>query len=158
MILAIGFMTNTSVQDVFNHSLWSAAGALAASLLCVGLDPIVESLFHLATPSKLLELSNPNQPLLRRLLMEAPGTYHHSIIVANLAEAAAEAIGANPLLARTGAYYHVHCANRNVLACDQHLFKLSTVCCYKPLFLLENRENTFVHKGKRESNLSGCCN
>jgi len=106
MILAIGFMTNTSVQDVFNHSLWSAAGALAASLLCVGLDPIVESLFHLATPSKLLELSNPNQPLLRRLLMEAPGTYHHSIIVANLAEAAAEAIGANPLLARTGAYYH----------------------------------------------------
>ena len=55
---------------------------------------------------KLLELSNPNQPLLRRLLLEAPGTYHHSIIVANLAEAAAEAIGANPLLARVGGYYH----------------------------------------------------
>ena len=106
VIMAIGFMTNTSIQDVFTSSLWSAAGALVASLLCVGLDPIVESLFHLATPSKLLELSNPNQPLLRRLLMEAPGTYHHSIIVANLAEAAAEAIGANPLLARAGAYFH----------------------------------------------------
>ena len=106
IILTIGFMTNTSVREVFSNSLWSAAGALGASLLCVGLDPIVESAFHLATPSKLLELSNPNHPLLRRLLMEAPGTYHHSIIVANLAEAAAEAIGANPLLARAGAYFH----------------------------------------------------
>lgn len=106
IILTIGFMTNTSIQTVFVNSLWSAAGAMAASLLCVGLDPMMESAFHLATPSKLLELSNPNQPLLRRLLMEAPGTYHHSIIVANLAEAAAEAIGANPLLARAGAYFH----------------------------------------------------
>ncbi len=106
IILTIGFMTNTSLQDVFNNSLWSAAGALAGSLLCVGFVPIMESLFHLATPSKLLELSNPNHPLLRRLLMEAPGTYHHSIIVANLAEAAAEAIGGNPLLARAGAYFH----------------------------------------------------
>lgn len=106
IILTVGFMTNTSFGDVLTHSLWSAAGALLASLLCVGLDPIVESAFHLATSSKLLELSNPNNPLLRRLLMEAPGTYHHSIIVANLAEAAAEAIGANPLLARAGAYFH----------------------------------------------------
>ena len=106
IVLTVGFMTNTSVNDVFTYSLWSAAGALLASLLCVGLDPIVESVFHLATSSKLLELSNPNHPLLRRLLMEAPGTYHHSIIVANLAESAAEAIGANPLLARAGAYFH----------------------------------------------------
>lgn len=106
IVLCMGFMTNTSIHDVFNNAVWSAASALIASLLCVGLDPLIESFFHLATPSKLLELSNPNQPLLRRLLMEAPGTYHHSIIVANLAEAAAEAIGANPLLARAGAYYH----------------------------------------------------
>ncbi|MBO7385747.1 MAG: HDIG domain-containing protein, partial [Clostridia bacterium] len=56
--------------------------------------------------TRLVELSNPNQPLLRRLLLEAPGTYHHSIIVANLAEAAAGEIGANGLLARVGAYYH----------------------------------------------------
>ena len=62
--------------------------------------------FGITTSIKLLELSNPNQPLLRRLLVEAPGTYHHSMMVANLAEGAAEAIGANQLLTRVGAYYH----------------------------------------------------
>ena len=75
-------------------------------LLCVGLQPILETAFNLVTPSKLIELSNPNQPLLRRLMIETPGTYHHSMVVANLAEAAAEAVGANALLARVGAYYH----------------------------------------------------
>ncbi len=105
-VLLIGLMTNNSVQMVFTNSVWCAGSALIASLLCIGFDPILEALFHLATPSKLLELCNPNQPLLRRLLLEAPGTYHHSIIVANLAEAAAEAIRANPLLARAGAYFH----------------------------------------------------
>ena len=106
IILSISFMTNTSVSDGFSSALWSAAGAIVASLLCVGLDLVFETVFQLATPGKLLELSNPNHPLLRRLLLEAPGTYHHSIIVANLAESAAEAIGANPLLARVGAYFH----------------------------------------------------
>ena len=70
------------------------------------MQPLLEVIFKLMTPSKLMELSNPQQPLLRRLLLEAPGTYHHSIIVANLAEAAADAIGANSMLARVGAYYH----------------------------------------------------
>ncbi|MFH1511943.1 MAG: HDIG domain-containing metalloprotein [Bacillota bacterium] len=106
VILSISFMTNTSIADGFNNALWSAAGAVVASLLCIGLDLIFETSFQLATPGKLLDLSNPNHPLLRRLLLEAPGTYHHSIIVANLAERAAEAIGANPLLARVGAYFH----------------------------------------------------
>ena len=106
IILTIGFMTNTSVADVFTNALWSAGSALLASVLCIALDPLVEASFHLATPAKLLELSNPNHPLLRRLLIEASGTYHHSIIVANLAEAAAEAVGGNPLLARAGAYFH----------------------------------------------------
>ena len=106
IILTIGFMTNTSVADVFTNALWSAGSALIASVLCIAFDPMIESFFRLATPAKLLELSNPNHPLLRRLLIEASGTYHHSIIVANLAEAAAEAIGANPLLARAGAYFH----------------------------------------------------
>ena len=67
-----------------------------SGILALSLQPVFEATFRLATPSKLLELANPNQPLLRRLLLEAPGTYHHSIIVANLAEAAAERIGANP--------------------------------------------------------------
>ena len=106
IILSVGFMTNTSIADGLTNALWSAAGAVVASLLCVGLDLVFETSFRLATPGKLLELSNPNHPLLRRLLLEAPGTYHHSIIVANLAESAAEAIGANPLLARVGAYFH----------------------------------------------------
>ena len=106
VILAIGFMTNHSTRAVFTNGLWSAGGAFAASLLCLGLDPLAETLFHMATPSKLLELCNPNHPLLRRLMLEAPGTYHHSIILANLAEAAAEAIGADPLLVRAGAYFH----------------------------------------------------
>ena len=106
IILSIGFMTNTSVRDVFANALWSAGGALLSAVLCIALDPVFESAFKLPTATKLLELSNPNHPLLRRLLIEAPGTYHHSIIVANLAEAAAEAVGGNPLLARAGAYFH----------------------------------------------------
>lgn len=106
IILSVSLMINTSLKDGLSSALWSAAAAIVASLLCVGMDLMFETLFQLATPGKLLELSNPNHPLLRRLLLEAPGTYHHSIIVANLAESAAEAIGANPLLARVGAYFH----------------------------------------------------
>lgn len=72
----------------------------------MGLLPFLESSFNLVTNMKLLELSNPNNLLLKRLLMEASGTYHHSIMVANLAEVAAEEVGANPMLVRVGAYYH----------------------------------------------------
>jgi putative nucleotidyltransferase with HDIG domain len=68
--------------------------------------PIFESLFNIITPLKLLELANPNQPLMKKMLLEAPGTYHHSLMVGNLAESAAEAINGNALLARVGAYYH----------------------------------------------------
>ena len=106
IILTIGFMTNNSMGLVMNNALWSALSAVVASVLCIALDALMEAVFRLATPTKLLELSNPNQPILRRLMIEASGTYHHSIIVANLAEAAAETVGANPLLCRAGAYYH----------------------------------------------------
>ncbi len=82
------------------------AAGIFSSFACMGLLPLWESIFRLVTPMKLLEISNPNQPLLRRLLLEAPGSYHHSVIVGNLAESAAEAIGADVLLARAGAYYH----------------------------------------------------
>src|SRR3990172_1734567 len=75
-------------------------------LFSIGLMPYLENLFGLVTPIKLLELSNPAHPLLRRLQLEAPGTYHHSVIVGNLAEAAAEAVGADALLVRVGTYYH----------------------------------------------------
>jgi putative nucleotidyltransferase with HDIG domain len=75
-------------------------------LVIMGILPVFESLFGVITDTTLLELSDLNHPLLKRLSIEAPGTYHHSISVGNLSEAAAEAIGANPLLARVGAYYH----------------------------------------------------
>jgi len=106
LILVVGFMTNTSLHDVAADAIWSGAAAAGAAILTIALDPLVEAMFNLASPSKLMELSNPNHPLLRRLLIEASGTYHHSIIVANLAEAAAESVHANQLLARAGAYFH----------------------------------------------------
>ncbi len=105
-MIAVGLMTSTNLDAVMSNSLMCTASGVVSGIVAVGLQPVIETLFNLATPSKLLELGNPNQPLLRRLLLEAPGTYHHSIIVANLSEAAAEKIGANPLLARTGAYFH----------------------------------------------------
>jgi len=77
-----------------------------STVITIGCLPFFENIFRVTTPIKLLELSNPNQPLLRRLLMEAPGTYHHSILVGNLAEAAADATGADSLLVRVAAYYH----------------------------------------------------
>ena len=80
-------------------------GILVATLVSA-LLPLFEYLFKLTTDISLLELLDLNQPLMRELLIEAPGTYHHSIIVGNLAEAAAEAVGVDPLIARVSAYYH----------------------------------------------------
>lgn len=79
---------------------------LSAAVIAIGLLPFLENLFGLTSAIRLLELANPNQPLLRQMLVEAPGTYHHSIMVGNLAEAAADRIGADGLLVRVGAYYH----------------------------------------------------
>jgi len=79
---------------------------LFAAIFTIGLLPYLESAFGLVTPITLLELSNPNQPLLRRLMREAPGTYHHSLMVGNLAEAAAEAVNADALLVRVASLYH----------------------------------------------------
>lgn len=80
---------------------WVAGGVFLTIAL-----PTVERIFGAATNVTLLELSDQEHPCLRRLVLEAPGTYHHSVVVGNLAESAAEAIGANPLLARVGSYYH----------------------------------------------------
>ncbi|NJC87763.1 MAG: HDIG domain-containing protein [Desulfuromonas sp.] len=81
-------------------------GGQISAILVSGIIPLVESGYCYTTNLKLVELANMNNPLLRELMIQAPGTYHHSIIVGNLAEAAAETIGANPLLARVAAYYH----------------------------------------------------
>lgn len=79
---------------------------IIAVVTVVGALPAFESLFGFTTPMQLLEMTNPNQPILKRLLLEATGTYYHSLLVANLAESAASAINANPLMARVGGYYH----------------------------------------------------
>ena len=81
------------------------SGVLSMGCVMIGL-PLAESVFGYVTSNRLLELSNLEHPALKTLFIEAPGTYQHSIMVGSLNEAAAEAIGANAILARVGGYYH----------------------------------------------------
>lgn len=103
---SIGFLLSNNVKDIIITGLFSLVGSALSGILTVGLLPLFESTFDIVTTIKLLELSNPNSPLLKKLLMEAPGTYHHSVLVANLAEVGAEAVGGNTVLARVSSYYH----------------------------------------------------
>ncbi|OOB79996.1 MAG: hypothetical protein ATN33_07100 [Epulopiscium sp. Nele67-Bin001] len=96
----------SSTNDIVTGAMQSFGIGMFAVIFVGGSLPMWESAFNFVTAFQLLELTNPNQPLLRRLLLEATGTYHHSLLVANLAETAANDIGANPLLARVGGYYH----------------------------------------------------
>jgi len=109
--LAMGICFQTMNSSLFTLQtlyvvVFTLVGALLSAMLVSAFTPLFESLFHFTTNIKLLELANLNSPLLRDLMVKAPGTYHHSVVVGNLVEAAAEAIGANPLLARVAAYYH----------------------------------------------------
>jgi putative nucleotidyltransferase with HDIG domain len=81
-------------------------GGVSSGILTTGFAPVVEMTFGYTTGIKLLELANLDRPILRKLMLEAPGTYHHSVIVASMGEAAAATIGANPLLAKVSGYYH----------------------------------------------------
>jgi putative nucleotidyltransferase with HDIG domain len=101
-LIAGTFLKMTLLSDVVMGFL---AGALA-SVLVLGIAPMIESLFGYTTDIKLLELANLDHPLLKDLILQAPGTYHHSIIVGSLVEGGAKSISANPLLARVSAYYH----------------------------------------------------
>ena len=92
-------------RGLFDLGAGLLGAALTATIVTVTL-PFFEAVFDIATDIKLLELMDPNQPLLKELVYKSPGTYHHSIVIGNLAEAAAEAINENPLLARVGSYYH----------------------------------------------------
>ena len=91
---------------IFKNSIFVILNGIVSSMIALGTLPLFVSLFKIITPYGLAELADHNQPLLKRLQFEAPGTYHHSLMVSNLCEAAAEAIGANPILARVGAFYH----------------------------------------------------
>ncbi|AJF08010.1 phosphohydrolase [Geoalkalibacter subterraneus] len=106
-VVAIHFMAGRMVDIHLLHKMgFALAGGIVCAIIVNGTIPLIESVFKYTTDIKLLELANMNAPVLRELMVQAPGTYHHSIIVGNLAEAAAEEINANPLLARVAAYYH----------------------------------------------------
>jgi hypothetical protein len=100
------FIRNFGVINHTNPYIYFFLNGIFCGIIVVGLLPVFEYIFGRITNISLLELSDFNHPILRRLMLEAPGTYHHSLIVGNLSEAACEAVGANALLARIGAYYH----------------------------------------------------
>jgi putative nucleotidyltransferase with HDIG domain len=139
LALALSFQTfsNTlfSMQTVYTAIFAVVSGIICAGLVS-GFIPIIETLFNYTTDIKLLELANLNSPLLRDLMVRAPGTYHHSVVVGNLVEAAAEAVNANPLLARVSAYYH-------------DVGKAS-----KPLYFIENQGNEYNRHDKLSPSMS----
>ncbi|AWB46984.1 metal-dependent phosphohydrolase [Paenibacillus sp. CAA11] len=106
MVLVLIDSAGWTQQSTLYALGFAFAGGLLTTIMVIGLMPFFEVSFGILSALKLVELSNPNHPLLRKLLTETPGTYHHSVMVGNLSEAAAEAIGANGLLCRVGSYYH----------------------------------------------------
>jgi cyclic-di-AMP phosphodiesterase PgpH len=104
--IASGALSLDPWPFVLKNCLYTGAAGMVVGFVVLGTLPFIERAFRITTSMTLLELADSGQPLLRRLAMEAPGTYNHSIQVATIAEAAAEAIGANSLLCRVGAYYH----------------------------------------------------
>ena len=95
-----------AVKDLFIGEAFALGGGLLTGILALGLTPIMEAGFRYSSNIRLLELLNLDQPILRELMLVAPGTYHHSLVVGQMVEAAAETIGANPMLAKAAAYYH----------------------------------------------------
>ena len=112
-------------------------GGFGAAIITIGIAPLIEIGFHFTTDITLLELANLDRPLLRRLMLEAPGTYHHSVIVGSLVEAAATEIGANPLLAKVCGYYH-------------DIGKIN-----KPLYFIENQRSGKNKHDKLAPSMSG---
>ncbi len=106
VIVAASIMAERALGAILLSAAWAVGSNAISAVLVVGSLSLWENMFDIATSARLNELSNANHPLLRQLMTEAPGTYHHSMMVAALAESAAEAIEADPLLARVGAYYH----------------------------------------------------
>ncbi|HAQ08696.1 MAG TPA: hypothetical protein DCR24_14745, partial [Bacillus bacterium] len=108
VIISMLFLRNSQYSGLEYGFYFTAAfsSGIISAVLTIGLLPFFEAGFGILSTLRMIELSNPNHPLLRKILTESPGTYHHSVMVANLSEAACEAIGANGLLARVGCYYH----------------------------------------------------
>ena len=106
MIIGFGIINNHPHTTILYGVVMGAVNGFFSPILAYGSLPFLESLFKITTSVSLMELSDARQPLLKEMLLKAPGTYHHSILVGNLAEAAADDIGADPVLVRAGAYYH----------------------------------------------------
>lgn len=106
IVACVGIIEKKEWLSILYEGGLSFLNGILSVIIAIGLLPFLESIFNMITPLKLLELADPNHPLLKRLLMEAPGTYHHSLMVGNLAEVAVRQIGGNALLARVGAYFH----------------------------------------------------
>lgn len=102
----LGLVGSVNLDEILRISFWGTVTAIGSAVFAWGVLPLAETFTRITTDQTLLELADLNRPLLRRLSLEAPGTYAHSINVANLAEAAARAIDANSLLVRVGVYYH----------------------------------------------------
>ena len=134
-IVSVDLVGKYAPKQILYDSIVVLINGFLSIVLTIGLLPYMETVFNIVTPIRLLELGNPNQPLLKRLLMEAPGTYHHSLMVGNLAEVGTEAVGGNALLARVAAYFH-------------DIGKLK-----RPSFFMENQLNGNPHD-KMTANLS----
>lgn len=106
IIFGFGLVNQTNYVSLGISLLWAFGNGMISAILAMGILPFLENLFRITTNFRLLELSDLNAPLLHKLSLEAPGTYHHSQLIGNLAERAADAVKANILLARVGAYYH----------------------------------------------------
>lgn len=107
MILSYSLLSGNPFKMILLPDLiFGFLGGVLASIVVLGITPIIETLFGYTTDIKLLELASMDNPMIKDLILQAPGTYHHSVIVGSLAEAAAKSIAANPLLARVSAYYH----------------------------------------------------
>jgi putative nucleotidyltransferase with HDIG domain len=103
---AILMYTRSFTSNIVPVLFWAAFNGMFSGMLVLGILPLFEQILNSATTFRLIELSDLNNPTLKRLLTVAPGTYSHAVMVANLAESASQEIGANALLARVGAYYH----------------------------------------------------
>jgi len=104
--ISVNLVLKSSRTEMFIGFIWAIIAGSVSVIAAIGFMPIFELISNTVSPVRLIDLSQPGNPLLKRLFVEAPGTSQHSMMVANLADSAAEAIGANPLLAKVGAYYH----------------------------------------------------
>lgn len=104
--VAYDVLIKTELRETFFDAAYSTASGAASVIIALGLMPLFEMIFNSVSPLRLIELAQPGNPLLQKLFIEAPGTSQHSVMVGNLAETGAQAIGANSMIARVGAYYH----------------------------------------------------